>query len=256
MPIPPSVILGAASLGSSLISNRGSKRSQRRANKYNVRFWNMQNEYNSPTSQMARLREAGLNPNLIYGQSVSGATGLAEKIAPSKAEPYDIANPLQNITQFADIKKSQAQTDNLKQLSTVIIQDEQLRKGQSEGQKIKNRFAPALAGTSLQVQQAQVNQMYQRTIGQKIDNMVNDATKAKQIQIIGQTLLNAKETLTGIELSNSIKEFEKTLNAVGLTKTDSAIIRAMYMNYGKLKKKNKKQLDNPRLDWVNPNKHN
>jgi tRNA(Glu) U13 pseudouridine synthase TruD len=30
--------------------------------------WNMQNDYNSPEAQMRRYKEAGLNPNLIYGQ--------------------------------------------------------------------------------------------------------------------------------------------------------------------------------------------
>lgn len=33
----------------------------------NLEQWNRENEYNSPTAQMARLKEAGLNPNLIYG---------------------------------------------------------------------------------------------------------------------------------------------------------------------------------------------
>lgn len=31
--------------------------------------WKMQNEYNSPLAQMQRYKDAGLNPNLIYGQS-------------------------------------------------------------------------------------------------------------------------------------------------------------------------------------------
>lgn len=30
--------------------------------------WAMQNEYNSPQAQMARLKAAGLNPNMVYGQ--------------------------------------------------------------------------------------------------------------------------------------------------------------------------------------------
>lgn len=34
--------------------------------------WNMQNWYNSPQSQMRRLKAAGLNPNLVYG---SGSVG-------------------------------------------------------------------------------------------------------------------------------------------------------------------------------------
>lgn len=34
-----------------------------------------QEEYNSPTAQMQRLADAGLNPNLIYGQKGAAATG-------------------------------------------------------------------------------------------------------------------------------------------------------------------------------------
>lgn len=30
--------------------------------------WDKQNKYNSPSQQMQRYKEAGLNPNLIYGQ--------------------------------------------------------------------------------------------------------------------------------------------------------------------------------------------
>lgn len=33
-----------------------------------IQLWLMQQEYNSPKNQMQRYREAGLNPNLIYGQ--------------------------------------------------------------------------------------------------------------------------------------------------------------------------------------------
>lgn len=35
---------------------------------YNLQLWNLQNEYNSPAAQMKRYQDAGLNPNLIYGQ--------------------------------------------------------------------------------------------------------------------------------------------------------------------------------------------
>lgn len=42
-----------------------------------MEMWRIQNEYNSPSSQMARYQAAGLNPNLIYGQGSSGnATGM------------------------------------------------------------------------------------------------------------------------------------------------------------------------------------
>ena len=31
-----------------------------------LEMWNKQNEYNNPSNQMARLKDAGLNPNLVY----------------------------------------------------------------------------------------------------------------------------------------------------------------------------------------------
>ena len=38
----------------------------------NLEMWNLQNEYNTPTMQMQRFKEAGLNPHLIYGQGTPG----------------------------------------------------------------------------------------------------------------------------------------------------------------------------------------
>lgn len=33
----------------------------------NLYMWNLNNQYNTPTEQMKRLKAAGLNPNLVYG---------------------------------------------------------------------------------------------------------------------------------------------------------------------------------------------
>lgn len=40
-------------------------------------FWNMQNSYNSPSSQMSRLRSAGLNPGMLNGNVVNQAGNLS-----------------------------------------------------------------------------------------------------------------------------------------------------------------------------------
>lgn len=37
-------------------------------------MWNRQNEYNAPSAQMSRLKDAGLNPHLVYGNGVTGNT--------------------------------------------------------------------------------------------------------------------------------------------------------------------------------------
>ena len=47
-----------------------------------------QNEYNSPAAQMQRYKEAGLNPNLIFGGIDSGSqNGIAKYDAPTMQRP-------------------------------------------------------------------------------------------------------------------------------------------------------------------------
>ena len=45
--------------------------------------WNRENAYNSPAAQMQRYRDAGLNPNLIYGQSNTSGGMASPSIAGS-----------------------------------------------------------------------------------------------------------------------------------------------------------------------------
>jgi hypothetical protein len=119
---------GLFSLGSDLLSNRGAKSRQNLANKQNVEFWNMQNAYNTPKQQMSRLKDAGLNPNLIYGSNAN--TGVAGSIAPSKASPYNVQNPvpLQTMLLGAQIKnlnsvtsKNNAETKKTLGLTSSLI---------------------------------------------------------------------------------------------------------------------------------------
>lgn len=87
-------ILGLIGGVASQIFNVGE---QRRVNKQQERFsremanqqwdreqqaWHMQNEYNDPKAQMQRLENAGLNPNLVYG---NGATTQSANLSPKSA---------------------------------------------------------------------------------------------------------------------------------------------------------------------------
>ena len=121
---------GLFGLGSNILSNIGAKSRQRQADKQNIKFWNMQNEYNTPANQMARLKKAGLNPNLIYG-SGSANTGVAGSVAPSKPAPYNIKNPVPLQSMLLD-----AQIGNIK-ADTAQKQEDTLRmQGETPGRKI------------------------------------------------------------------------------------------------------------------------
>ena len=52
-------------------------------NQYNIDMWQRNNEYNSPSAQMQRLKSAGLNPNLMYGQGSTGnSSSPAQMVTP------------------------------------------------------------------------------------------------------------------------------------------------------------------------------
>lgn len=63
---------GATALASNAVSWKYNRKAMKLQNKFNVDMWKMQADYNSPQAQMQRFQEAGLNPNLVYGQGTNG----------------------------------------------------------------------------------------------------------------------------------------------------------------------------------------
>lgn len=105
-------------LGQNYINNRNIEE-QRRAQAQAQEYWYQQQEYNSPKNQVARIQEAGLNPDMLYGQSSSGVAGNAptpaQTINPPTLNPYFLdpmtaSNISKNISEIAknkaDAKKS------------------------------------------------------------------------------------------------------------------------------------------------------
>lgn len=95
-----------------------------------LNMWNLQNEYNSPTQQMARIRAAGLNPNLVYGNGVTGnSSGSAPQYEPAKFNaPTMQAYRGWNlgisdaISQFLAYRTVKAQVDNMEAQNSLIRQ--------------------------------------------------------------------------------------------------------------------------------------
>lgn len=126
-PLTTSALIGGAvSTGGGLFNFIGAKKRMERQFAHNkemakyaynkdLDMWNRQNVYNSPMKQMERLEEAGLNPNLVYGEGTSGSTGQATEMpkyqAPKADYPWQGFNPLQMLGQFQDIKMRSAQAD-------------------------------------------------------------------------------------------------------------------------------------------------
>lgn len=79
--IGASVLGQGANIVSTAMTNASNERMQQQQNAWNLEQWNRNNEYNSPAAQLQRMKAAGLNPDLMYGQNASGAAGNASSPA-------------------------------------------------------------------------------------------------------------------------------------------------------------------------------
>lgn len=69
-----------------------------------IQFYNMQNDYNSPINQIARLRAAGVNPNLAYSNGVIQNVGSsAPGVSPAMSTEPAQSNSLSPTPNFSSI---------------------------------------------------------------------------------------------------------------------------------------------------------
>lgn len=66
------------------MNNEWSEKMMQKQMDYNTQMWNAQNEYNSPSNQVKRLKAAGINPALALGNvSTGSAQGVSSPSLPS-----------------------------------------------------------------------------------------------------------------------------------------------------------------------------
>lgn len=86
--------------------------------------WDKMNMYNSPEQQMIRLKQAGLNPNLVYGKgadNTASAISNIQKNMPNQIAPqFDLSSVQNAFSNYYDIKAKQAQTENTREATSVM----------------------------------------------------------------------------------------------------------------------------------------
>lgn len=92
-------------------------------------FWDMQNKYDDPGSQMLRLREAGLNPGLMNGQLGNTSNNLSSVSSSSVGVPPSGPAP----GKF-DVMQIMLQDENIKNLAA----DTALKRENAENVRLQN----------------------------------------------------------------------------------------------------------------------
>ena len=130
-------------IGQNYINNRNIEE-QRRAQAQAQRNWYEQQEYNSPKNQVARIQEAGLNPDMLYGQSSSGVSGNAptpaQTINPPTLNPYFL-DPMtaSNISKnISEIAKNKADANKSNSDANLANEQALTEKEKREFQELQN----------------------------------------------------------------------------------------------------------------------
>lgn len=177
------VVGGLLGIGAQSSANKANKELAEYQYEKNLEMWNRQNEYNSPARQMERLKAAGLNPNLVYG---NGAVGNASSAPPQYDRPT--INPVSNGGFVSDAVQhgifTSAQLDNLKQQTELSktqqkVQDAQIAK---YGQEVSESIA--------------------RTARSKFDLQLAEELKQNSVEMANENLRRIRTSNAGQEIMN------------------------------------------------------
>lgn len=116
-------------------------------NEAQIRFWNMQNEYNKPVNQMKRFEEAGLNPNLIYTQGNAGNAGAVGSARAGESGANSLAKVASTVQAIysmkgmkADIANKLAQNENIKGQNSLLDTQTSYTAEQARRLSLENDF--------------------------------------------------------------------------------------------------------------------
>lgn len=236
MPIPLALGLAAAGLlggvAQAAIGNRGAKKREEEARAFNREQWEAQNAYNNPIAQMQRLQEAGLNPNLIYGTSPSGASGNAGAVAPGKAADYkapELVRPaIDSMMAYQDFNLKNAQTNNEQNRGDLILAQAQDAYASAQKKGWENKLFESTLQDQIDAFAAKTQQ--EQALAKKLiaDGKVADATVANRIDQEAKKLALIAANAEGRQLNNVYQSWKNKLaNDYGLSESDNYLMRIL-----------------------------
>lgn len=201
--MPINALVGAAALGAgvnalgSLFSGnqnyKNTKKLMAYQNQMNIENWKMENEYNSPGAQMARLREAGLNPSLVYAGNTDNTGGSIGTSSPA--------------SMAGNIDLSQVGTSAVNTYMNAKMNQAQLEQMQNQNDAIK----------------AQINKTYQETMREMLGNRRESAYLGSYKEMADLTVAAARANLEGTGIENMLRRTAIRLNDINLVKIGSEI---------------------------------
>lgn len=195
-------------------------------------MWNKTNEYNAPVNQMARYKEAGLNPNLIYGQTGGGSSSASMASQPNQHEA-DFSGFMNATQSYIAYRKQQTEIDNMKSAREQMEADTTYKNAQTASvlqSTARSRFdleqAQELKDTV--IAQAKMNLSNSTLTGQKLAQEIeseiartgnikqNTAESRARVSKISQDILESADRLKTAQLMRDEKKIDIAIKDIHL----------------------------------------
>lgn len=240
--------------------------------RHNLEDWHMQNEYNSPQQQMARMKAAGLNPNLIYEGNpnvASANVGMADtgNYKP-EAPQFDGGELVRN---YADVQamnlQKQMQKENIEQLkkqrqvmdtqmletnarTANITQDLTLKKELQE----YNVDAARLQNIRLETETDVLKQRNAREIVMQSQNIAESIARIAEMEAriskVPHEIEYLKTQIDNGRLDKEFKQIENELAKKNVFKSDPLYARIALLAYDKLKAAQKRKPPSDKVKYA------
>lgn len=185
MPFPIAAaapIIGAGiSAISSIFTNWRNRQLANEQNQFNLNMWNAQNKYNTPAEQLARLKQAGINPNFM-GSSIS-----AGNVAASASPSADLANQASPFTPEAGAQVASAiiegkNADTNAKNAETEAKNAETNAQNAETNRLRQEVDARLAGIEGEVKKEQKEFIYQQRLNaeQELNNIVDMGAKIRE----------------------------------------------------------------------------
>lgn len=168
-----------------------------------LEMWNRQNEYNTPSAQMQRYAQAGLNPNLVYDQGNNGNA--------SSAPSFDVPE-MKAYTDYGDLGFGRA-AGNILQSYQLANQEKQI---QSQ-KEVNDATIIEKNANALKIQQERLLTM-EKAYGERKRNGFIDEQLETQIREARKRIENLQS-----EIDTRSKQREVMDSQIGLNESTKAV---------------------------------
>lgn len=208
-PVSAGIVAGGSLVNGLLQGNqnRANRRFQERENQkardYNTMMWEKNNAYNDPTQQMARLKNAGINPHLAYSQG--GVTNTSSSPASSNASSMPEGRaPQLDVNAMLNARLVGEQINNIK-ADTAKKEAEARNIGtDTEGKTLQNGITTKVLENWQNTYEADMSFKKSATSVNYSNIQVND----KKIEVSDMDIKRTTQEITNLVTTNSKLETE------------------------------------------------